>query len=163
MWEYVNGIGSVVGLITGGFVIWERFFRYAPSVFLIARPYIPGGAQKGAYLRVVNRSERPIIIRWPTGVNDHALNIARDHSMRAAIMTALDGEIAIAIDGCSEQVFPVHAPDNIGSIPSEGTMSVEISWSFAQPLIYKRDRTVRVTISKQSYQVLLDLEADDMD
>ncbi|NRP19275.1 hypothetical protein LPJGGPFB_02530 [Ensifer adhaerens] len=163
MWEYVNGIGSIVGLITGAFVIWERFLRYTPSAFLIAQPYIPGGAQKGAYLRIINRSERPIIVRWPTGMKDHTLSIARDHSTRSIIRTILEGDLATAIDGSSEHLFPVHTPNNFPEIPNDGTMSIEVSWRFAQPLIYKHDRTLKVSISKEAYRVLLDLEDGDMD
>lgn len=152
--------GSIVGFVTGGFVIWERFFRYQPSAFVVAKPLIPGGAQKACYLRVVNRSERPILFSWPTGMEDNALRIASDHSTRSIVKSLLHGEKAVALDGGEEAIFPILKPGNWHALDLDQTMETLVRWRFAQPMIWKRDRTFRVSISKRSYLLLLDEEED---
>ncbi|NZD59533.1 hypothetical protein HX900_00125 [Rhizobium sp. WYCCWR 11290] len=153
--------GSIVGFVTGGFVIWERFLRYQPTAFIIAKPLIPGGAQKGCYLRVVNRSERPILMSWPTGTRDNALRIATDHSTRSIVKSLLHGEKAVVLDGGQEAAFPVLTPPNWRSLDPDQTMETTVRWRFVQPVIWKRDRSFLVRISKRSYLHLLDEVEDD--
>ncbi|MBB4347266.1 hypothetical protein GGE35_000809 [Rhizobium cellulosilyticum] len=38
MWEAFQGFGAIVAIITGSFIIWERFFRYAPVAFIVSKP-----------------------------------------------------------------------------------------------------------------------------
>ncbi|MGO8463191.1 hypothetical protein AB9F45_01345 [Rhizobium leguminosarum] len=153
--------GSIVGFVTGGFVIWERFLRYQPTAFIIAKPLIPGGAQKGCYLRVVNRSERPILMSWPTGIADDVLRIATDNSTRSIVKSLLHGEKAVVLDGGQEAAFPVLTPPNWRSLDPDQTMETTVRWRFVQPVIWKRDRSFLVRISKRSYLHLLDEVEDD--
>ncbi|MBY3059437.1 hypothetical protein HF263_25705 [Rhizobium leguminosarum] len=129
--------GSIIGVVTGAFVIWERFFRYQPTAFIISKPLIPGGAQKGCYLRVVNRSERPIV------------------------KSLLHGEKAVVLDGGQEVAFPVLTPPNWRSLDPDQTMETTVRWRFVQPVIWKRDRSFLVRISRRSYLHLLDEVEDD--
>ncbi|ARO25011.1 hypothetical protein CO659_31085 [Rhizobium sp. S9] len=153
--------GSIVGFVTGGFVIWERFFRYQPSAFIVAKPLIPGGAQKACYLRVINRSERPIFVSWPTGIEDNALRIAADHSSRSIVKSLLHGEKAVVLDGGEDATFPVLKPRNWEALEPDQTMETIIRWRFAQPMIWQRDRTFLVRISKRSFLLLVDEHEDD--
>ena len=91
-WETIQGIGTVVAIVTGGFVIWEHFFRYQPSAFIVAKALVPEGQVKGAYLRVQNRSERPIILSWPNGPRENLLRIALNHDTRSIVVSVIDGQ-----------------------------------------------------------------------
>ncbi|EJB07522.1 hypothetical protein Rleg9DRAFT_6536 [Rhizobium leguminosarum bv. trifolii WSM597] len=155
--------GSVIGVVTGAFVIWERFFRYQPMAFIIAKPLIPGGAQKACYLRVINRSERPIFVSWPTGIEDNALRIAADHSSRAIVKSLLHGEKAVVLDGGEDATFPVLKPRNWEALEPDQTIETIVRWRFAQPMTWKRDRTFLIRISKRSYLLLTDEVDNDVD
>lgn len=158
VWSVVQGFGAIVGIVTGIFVIWERFFRYQPAMFLVAQALIPDGAQKACYLRVINRSERPIIISWPTGIARDALRIAAGSSTRDVVAALIDGHKAIVVDGNETTMFPVHTPPNWQELSREQTVEVVLTWQFVQPLIWKKARSVRISITKQAYLLLQDEE-----
>lgn len=151
---YLTIPGSIIGIITGGFVIWERFFRYEPSAYITAKPLMPGGAQKQCYLRVINRSERPIILSWPNGTENDAMRLATDHSIGAIVNSLHEGEQAIALDGKVEEEFPVMVPPNWDQLEPQQTIEIRVNWHFAQPMIWKRHRSFLVRITKRSYQLL---------
>nr|CAD6413155.1 hypothetical protein REQ54_01113 [Rhizobium sp. Q54] len=161
IWETVQGFGAIVGIVTGGFVIWERFFRYQPAMFLVSAPMLPKGAYKACYLRVINRSERPIIISWPTGLAKDEIRISADHSTRAIVGSLLHGQKAIVIDGKSDMSFPVHTPTNWHEIGTDQTIDVVVNWQFVQPLIWKKERSVRVRITKRAFILLQGNEDDE--
>ncbi|WP_105437681.1 hypothetical protein [Neorhizobium sp. T25_13] len=156
IWEAMQGFGALVGMVTAAFVIWERFYRYEPAAFIVAQPLIPGGRQKGAYLRVINRSERPIIVSWPNGIQDNAMRIALSHSTRSIVVSLLEGETALAIDGEKDFLFPILKPPNWGSISDDNTIDITIHWRFVQPQLWKRDREIKVSITKRSWNVIVD-------
>ena len=162
LWEAIQGAGTVVAIVTGGFVIWERFFRYQPSAFIVAQPLVPGGQTKGAYLRVQNRSERPIIVSWPNGSSPNSLRIALNHDTRSIVVSLIDGRTSVAIDGHSTHIFPILRPNNWADLNDEQTVEVSVKWSFAQPLLFKRHRSIAVRITKQAYRLLVN-EREDLD
>lgn len=157
-WDIIQGFGAIVGIVTGVFVIWERFFRYQPAMFLVSQALIPGGAQKACYLRVINRSERPIIVSWPTGIARDDLRISAGSTIRDVVAALMDGHKAIVIDGSETAMFPVHTPTNWPELSSDQTVEVVLTWQFVQPLIWKKARSVRISITKQAYLLLQDEE-----
>ena len=123
---------------------------------------VPGGQTKGAYLRVQNRSERPIIVSWPNGSSPNSLRIALNHDTRSIVVSLIDGRTSVAIDGHSTQIFPILRPNNWADLNDEQTVEVSVKWRFAQPLLFKRHRSIAVRITKQAYKLLVD-EREDLD
>lgn len=160
VWDFVRGLGAIVGLATGLFVVWDRFFRFAPSAIVIVRPLIPGGIPKAAYLRVTNRADRPILVSWQNGRRNGEFGIAADHSSRAIIVSILEGCRTIAIDPSEATELVLFDPPDIDEIDPENTIECELSWRYAQPKIWKRDRRISVRIPKRS---LMQLDPDGYD
>ncbi|WP_085024776.1 hypothetical protein [Ensifer aridi] len=154
-WEIVKGLGAIVGLVTGCFVIWERFYRFTPSAFIVASSISPGSPFKEPHLRVINRSERPIILKWRNETRANRLGLGKDLSLRVIIASLLDGESAIAIDGNSDYLLPLFRPQNYKALPDEAELDVDIWWSFAQPLIWKRERKITLRITKRNLKYVV--------
>lgn len=147
--------GSIIGIITGAFVLWERIFRYEPSAYLIAKPMIPGGVHKAVYARIINRSDRPIVLSWPNGRTDSVMRIAIDHSARAIVGSVFEGTESVVLDGQEEKNFPVMLPPNWQDLEQGATIEIVITWRFVQPLLWKRDRYFTIRVDKRSYQLLV--------
>jgi hypothetical protein len=148
--------GSIVAIITGGFVIWERFFRHSPIAFATSDVLVPGGQVRGCYLRIRNRSERPIIVSWPTGIQRNELRVSVDHERGSIIQSLLDGEKAVIVDGMSDGSFVLHPASNWKDLDLDQTMEIVIKWRFVQPMIYQFDRNIHLSLSKRAYLLLID-------
>jgi hypothetical protein len=98
--------------VTALFVIWDRLFRNAPAAFIVARPVSPGGGVKGTYLRIINRSERPLIISWPTDISQNDLRLAADHSIGAIVASLIDGTTSAVVEGTSDAHLLVLKPES---------------------------------------------------
>ncbi|OLP56686.1 hypothetical protein BJF92_11405 [Rhizobium rhizosphaerae] len=151
--------GSAVGILTGLFVVWDRFYKHAPSLFLVAKPLIEGGKQRKAFLRLVNNSERPLIASWPNGSEDNVMRVATNDGIRGIVASIVRGETSVVLDGKDDRLFPVLKPPNWDDLSDDGTIEINVRWRFVQPLIWKRDRSTTVRIDKRSLKLLED-EAD---
>ena len=68
IWDFVQGLGAIVGLLTGGFVLLERFTKHRPVVIIVAPPFGDiRGAQRFLAARFTNPSDRPMLIEVKTG------------------------------------------------------------------------------------------------
>jgi len=67
----------------------------------------------------------------------------------------LDGESAISIDGNSDYLLPLFRPQNYKALPDEAELDVDIWWSFAQPLIWKRERKITLRITKRNLKYVV--------
>lgn len=148
--------GSIIAIITGAFVVWERLYRYRPLAYLIAEPLITGGAQKAAYVRIINRSDRPILLTWPTGTENNMMGIAVDHSTKAIVHSIVAGTKSLVLHGNEDHDFPVMLPPNWQDIDPTGTIEIAVTWRFIQPQLWKRDRYMTIGVDKRSYQLLVD-------
>jgi len=157
IWEVFSGLGAVVGLVTGGFVVWDRFFRFSPTAILFVRPLIPGGVHMGWILRVSNRAERPILLSWQTGNRTGEFLLAADDSMDAIVASMAEGRRTIAVDPGEVRELVVTLPTDFADIDPENYVECRLFWRYAQPMIWKRERYIDVRVPKRS---LLDLDPD---
>lgn len=74
IWEFVQGVGSTVGLATGIFVPIERITRHDPAIYFVAEAF--GGDQRYAHIRIHNPGPRPILVRIDEGVRPGAFYLA---------------------------------------------------------------------------------------
>lgn len=61
----------MVGLATGAFVIWDRFWRHTPQAIVVPRPLMEGSANIVARLAVKNLAPRPILLSCENGGANH--------------------------------------------------------------------------------------------
>ncbi|MEI4482252.1 MULTISPECIES: hypothetical protein [unclassified Phyllobacterium] len=155
IWEAIKGIGSIVGLLTGGFVVWDRFLSSAPSMIIRAKPLLTGSVEKWPILDVTNKGDRPIIIRWKNGERLNSFGLAKDNSTRSIVESLVPGSSAVSIDTGESLKIEMFLPSNLEAIDDGNQIEVEVFWSFAQPKIFKRFRKRRVTISKSNLHALL--------
>lgn len=153
MWEVVQGFGAMVGLITGMFVLWERLTRETPFAYVVAKNYTL--AHRTAYLRLKNRSERPILVFFLASRENNRLVPAPDED--DALLTIVSGtEMTVAMDGGETKDFPLGEPPNIDDVAPDNQLVCEFRWSFAQPIWYQRFRRVSISIPKGRYDALVE-------
>ncbi|TYR32090.1 hypothetical protein FY036_13480 [Mesorhizobium microcysteis] len=154
LWDTIQGVGAIVGLATGLFVLWDRVFRFSPTAIVVVRPLLPGGMPKGTYLQISNPSDRPIIVSWRAGMRPNEFSIAEDHQTRSIVAALLEGGRSTVIDPASHRELLLLKPSNVDVIDPDNTIECEIYWRYAQPKIWKRDRRLSVAISKRSMMIL---------
>jgi hypothetical protein len=69
IWEIIKGLGAIAGLLTGAFVIWDRYWRHLPQAVIVPRPLMEGSANIVARLAVKNFAPRPILLGWENGAS----------------------------------------------------------------------------------------------
>ena len=92
-----------------------------------------------------NVSDRPVLLSWPNG-QGRGLYIARNDSAEGIIGYLSEGETTIALSSQTERVFPLLRPSTYPEIDPENMMELEIRWRFAQPIVRRTPRTLRLTI-----------------
>lgn len=154
-WSFLQALGSLVGLITGVFVVFEYFTRHRPLMFIIAVPFadVPG-ANRFYFLRVKNRAERPLLLRVRNGSRNGELRLSKDDSTHAFVTSVLEGSSTFVIDGSTHDDFPLSKPPNFDELDSECYMRSVVYWKFAQPPLWLGWRKQTLRISKQSFQSL---------
>lgn len=150
VWEIVKGLGAVVGLATGLFVLWDRFWRMTPAAVVVMRPVSEGGRVLSPHLSIRNPADRPILVRWENGSRQGRFSLAKDWSTRSIVVSALGGETTAVVDAGETKEFPLHKPEDAGRIDPDNLIEVDLYWRFAQPKIWKRDRRIRVALPKRS-------------
>jgi hypothetical protein len=163
VWEFIKGVGAVVGLVTGGFVLWERLIREKPQAFLVSVPLIPGSVNMAAKLRIINRSVRPILISWKSGVNGSGFRIAKGDSTRAIVAAQLPGDRCQAVAGNETIDLVLLEPSRLADLDGDSIIETEVFWQFAQPQIWKWPRRLPVKITKADYLRLLEKKSGDGD
>ncbi|WP_105404136.1 hypothetical protein [Neorhizobium sp. T7_12] len=162
MLDVFQGLGALAGVASVIFVVWEKWFRFYPSAFLIARPLIEGGAAKSPYLRVENRSDRPILLSWEDGPPYTGFRVGLDQSTRALIRSLIANQTSTALEGLATREFPLYRPEGFDDLALDAAIEVEFTWRFAQPIFYKRDRRICLQIDKRSVLILTDTEDGDL-
>lgn len=160
-WNAVLGFGSLLGILSAAYLLLDRWTKEFPSVFIIAKPISEVG-RLTAYLRVANRSERPIIVTVPN--NDAAagkFRVMQDHSIHAAVAVAVLPEGQYPVDGKETRDMPLILPADAEEMEASNTMEITVRWRYVQPILYVGDRRIRVTTTKNDLRLLLRRKEDE--
>jgi hypothetical protein len=84
------------------------------------------------------------------------LRIAKGQTVEGVVQTLLDGETTISLAPNGDVYLPLFLPRNAEAIEPENMMAVEIRWRFAQPRIWRVDRSINVAIRKRDLENLLE-------
>jgi hypothetical protein len=105
------------------------------------------------YLR--NVSDRPLLASWKDGNRD-GLRIAKAQTAERVVRTLFNGETTVSLGPHGEAYLPLFLPRDKEAIEPENMMEMEIKWRFAQPRIWRVDRSVSVAIRKSDLEKLID-------
>ena len=159
IWDAMQGIGALVGLITGAFVFREHLYRHTPVAYFVPKPLIVEGMHRELFLRIQNRSEWPIFLSWSSGIVQNEFRIARSNSSRGVVEALLDGERVVVLNGNEVRDFDVVNPGNFDTMPLDATIEVTFQWRFAQEKLFKRKRKIVCRLQKRDALLLVDEQA----
>jgi hypothetical protein len=161
IWDFVQGLGAVVGLMTGGFVLLERFTKHRPVVIVVAPPFGDfKGAQRQLAVRFTNPSDRPILVESETGAQSGHLRLAQDDSIRGIVTSLLPGSMRFPIDAGATKEFPLLKPPRFAEMDENSECLLQLRWRFAQPILWRAWRSIKVSVTKESLMVLLEEEGE---
>ena len=105
------------------------------------------------YLR--NVSDRPLLASWKDGNRD-GLQIAKAQTAEGVVRKLLNGETTVSLGPHGEAYLPLFLPRDKEVIEPENMMEMEIKWRFAQPRIWRVDRSITVGIRKRDLEKFID-------
>lgn len=144
----------MVGLATGLYVLAERVTKEDPTAVVVALAF-DGVGDRTSYLRLTNRSERPMLVRLPNEAKPGHLRAAVDHSIQSLVSAAVYAETWFALDSKETIDLPLMKPINFEALDDESEMAFVVDWKFAQPILWRGVRHKRISISKIAYKRLM--------
>jgi hypothetical protein len=153
--ELVKIVGSLSGLFATGFLLWDRYYKHFPVAIIVARPLTSASVNIVHRLSLQNVSDRPVLITWEH--SDRAqLRVAKDDSIHGIVKSQLEGETVIAVEAGEEFLLPILKPSNYDDIDRDNVLQIRLRWRFAQPRVWKSDRTILVSIKKRDFDSMVD-------
>lgn len=160
IWEAIKGLGSVAGLATGAFVIWDRFWRHTPQAIVVSRSLMEGSSNITARLTIKNLASRPIVISWENGAANH-LRLAVDDSIHGIVSSLFEGRKVLAIDADQTLEFAILRPYNFPDLDPDDWLYMRLNWKFAQPIVWQPMRKITVALQRHDFELLDGAKADE--
>lgn len=160
-WEIFKGVGSMAGLVTGAFIIWDRLWRHVPQAVVVPRRLMEGSVNIVARLAIKNLAMRPILLSWENGASGH-LRLAKDDSVGGVVNSLFGGRKTIVIDVGASRELEIMRPYNFDEIAPDDWLHLTLQWKFAQPIWWQPERKIRVALKKGDF-ALLSGAGDDQD
>ncbi|OPY95757.1 hypothetical protein A5906_07250 [Bradyrhizobium sacchari] len=155
LYEIAKAVGAASGLLAISLLLWDRYVKHVPVAVVVARPLMAGSRQIAPFLHLKNPSDRPILVSWNNG-DYRKMRVAKGQSLEGVLQTMFDGETTISLDGGAEAVLPIFKPRDYDDISSESQIELCLRWKFAQPRIWKVDRSIVASIRKIDLDQLID-------
>lgn len=155
LYEVAKAIGSASGFLAASLLLWDRYVKHFPVAIIVARPLMEGSVQIVPFVYLRNVSDRPLLASWKDG-NRNGLRIAKAQTAEGVVQTLFDGETTVALGPHGGAYLPLFLPREKEAIEPENMMEVEIKWRFAQPRIWRVDRSITVAIRKRDLENLID-------
>jgi hypothetical protein len=105
MLEFFKILGAVVGLVGGGFALWDRLLRHAPSISMTAKPISQWGEPQ-PYLRVKNQAPHDILIE-EIDSNNESFSVSAGHSTDAILDGLIIGKTPVLLAPAEERLLPI--------------------------------------------------------
>jgi hypothetical protein len=152
--EAIKIVGSISGLLTGAFLVRDRYIKHFPLAIIVGRPLMPGSRNIEPYLYVKNVSDRPILVLWEN--NDPTqLRIGKDQSFDGLVEAMSEDETVIALGPATEAFLPVIRPSNYDDVDPNNVLEIHPRWRFAQPRVWKADRKIPVWVLKRNLDYMV--------
>ena len=155
MVQFFQTLGAVFGVLSAAFVVWDRLVSQFPTAIMIGAP-LDGFGRRSSYLRIANRSERPILLWFDTTDDASQFRIAIDHSPRSIISSVIRGTTVFTLYPKEVRDFPVIRSPNFAETHIDGQIEARLRWRFAQPILWRAERRLVVSITKRDYLALVE-------
>ena len=156
--EVVQLAGAIVGLLTGGFVVYDQTTKRWPLFLLsVSQPGFDG--ERRIELRVLNRSQRLLLLRVEEHQPAGHFRLGLDDTTRSTVASAMGWELNTIVEANCDRCFGLMNPSDFTQIPDKHLVYIKIEWRFAQPFFSLPARTKVLAISKET--ALLMMRADD--
>lgn len=157
MWDAFQGIGALFGIGSALFLSYQHLVRFTPTAYFISNDVLADalrGTRKRARLRIVNRSERPILVRWPAGMKLNLIRILSDESTRAILVSLIHDENTVCLSGNATHEFDISTPNNFADLDPDNQLYTDLTWRYVQPMVCKWDRKISLIITKADFEAL---------
>lgn len=150
IWSVIKTVGSLGGLISAAFLIWDRATKSRPYARFLQDDDYDIPEKNRVILRVHNPSDRLILARAGNSSSPQDLFLSADDEtfMRADIY----GIMAIKPGGFVD--MHVMRQDGWEVLPDNGMVRAVFRWKYAQPIVFRSWRTERLMIEKQDYDAI---------
>jgi hypothetical protein len=153
--EVLKAIGLLPGIFAVGFLVRDRFVKHFPLAIFVARPLMPGSQNVVPFLFIKNVSDRPILVTSERG-GPSEFTIARDQTLRGVITSIVADKVIVVVDAGGEAYLPVFKPKAFAEIDPWNMMELSLRWRFAQPVLWRPDRNLRVSIKKADFELMIE-------
>jgi hypothetical protein len=153
--EILKTFGSLSGIFAAGFLVWDRYVKHFPLAIIVPRPIVPYSQNIEPFLFLKNLSDRPILISWANS-DPARLRIAKDHSVRGIVKSIVGDETVIALGAGTEVLLPVMRPRSYAEIDADNMLEMNLRWRFAQPMVWKVDRNLPISIRKRDFDSMVE-------
>lgn len=158
-WEVFKGLGSLAGLGSTSYLLWDRYWKHVPQAVVVPRPLVDGSVNIVARLAITNLAPRPILVGWENAPGE--MRVALDDTLRGVIGSQFPKRTTVAIDAGEVREFPLLNPSGYEALSSDAPLSIDLKWKFAQPILWQSERKIRVWLRKQDLQSLIGKNDDD--
>ena len=147
--------GAAAGFITAGIAIWTYLTKDRPTAVVVGAP-LGGFGRRDSYLKVRNRSDRPILLIIQGGRPRTELVVWPDHETKSALYGIMSGtKTTITVEPQSEALLPLIRPSMFDDISDDSEMVATVDWAYAQPPFWRSHRPLKVTISKWAFNAVV--------
>ena len=150
LWSIVQGGGALVGLATGIFVLHERLTKNSPVAFLVGVPPL-GTGRRFLYVRIANRCDYPILVKFENGAAANKLLLMANHSTVSIVEAQTVGNTLCLLDPKETRDFPVLEPLNLGASQK---VQATIAWRYGHSAKWRRWRVLKISSTKETIAIL---------
>jgi hypothetical protein len=139
MLEVIKILGSIVGLLTGGFIVYDRFLRFRPVIWLRPMTF------RRIELHVRNLADEDLLVE-EIGVRPPSVTVAVGSEVGDTVRAAAGQPFSIIIPAKADMGFPIVTRPEFDTLPDETRLSFKLRWSLASSRwIWQKPVVLRVS------------------
>jgi hypothetical protein len=129
-WTVIKGLGSVVGLITGIFVVIDRMSRGEPTAIMRVST---SATSRYAELFVTNPDDSILLFRLSEHHAENAFSLTPNDDTLSVVRLVCSGELVVPIGPGQSISLYLDPPDRFGGKSPAESGRVCYEWKWAQP------------------------------
>lgn len=140
---------------------WQFVTRRIPVAIVVPRKAFALGRDLAQFVQIKNPSDRPLIVTFLDNEAQNELRVMMDSSIRSAVVAAMGRSAETIIDAGERVEFRLAKRADHDEIDPENHLLVRFRWRYAQPFLWRAERTARIVIRKRDYDALVASPADE--
>lgn len=157
-----QGVGSMVGFVTGLYVLREHLTKGRPTATIALRKVrgAYGNEVTVASVHVVNRSSHPIVLSLNSNAPEHALKVLEERKVLSIMAAATGWLTLVPLSAGEARHFDIWDVDDFEKLrldKSSRNIGPKIRWKYAQnPIVgHRLWRSFRISVTAEMYRVLI--------